>query len=527
MGTHRCVLVAILAGLAGVRALAAGADAPRGERYALLVGVRKYDATSELRALKYPEKDMDGLQKVLIDGGYRPENIVLMTQTAGAEETRFLPMGAKVRDELKILLRDRTEADSVIVAFAGHGVQFKDDDQAYFCPVDARLNDKTTLISLREVYQILERCPAGHKLLLSDACRNDPIDSNSRRAVVDLVSASRPQRQPRPKGVAALFSCSEGQLAYEHDALKHGVFFHYVIKGLEGEADSNGDRRINFDELAPFARDRVKDHVRRYFDGREQFPFSESKSNSDDFTLISVRTPVPVPTPFGPAQRKPAEPGPPAKAETSVLAPRVRIIRPEGGTTLKTNRVLVRVEAMPEDEEPVTRIRMFLNGKPAQGQPEQSEKSRDTGGRFESQWLTLRPGRNEIGVEAANRARSSARTTLAVNYDPSPTTSTRRTMPKPGAGQSPYLGLVRHPLMTFATKGVYLGAPHFESPASKAGIKSQDILIRFNGKSIDLWRDYKASLARCSPGQTAKVEVERLGQRLKFDVNLVEGKEDE
>src|SRR4051812_41644768 len=195
MGPDRCFLLGMLAALAGVPALAEGSDAPKGEGYALLVGVKKYDKSSELRPLQYAERDMVELAGVLRAGGYRPENIVLMTQAAGAEETRFLPIAARVRKELQVLLRDRTQADTVVVAFAGHGVQFRGGDQSYFCPADARLDDKETLISLQEVYRALDGCPARCKLLLSDACRNDPIVSRSRRASVDLASVTRPQLQ--------------------------------------------------------------------------------------------------------------------------------------------------------------------------------------------------------------------------------------------------------------------------------------------------------------------------------------------
>src|SRR4051794_31208839 len=84
----------------------AQAQSPRrqpGEKYAILVGVRKYDKSSELRELHSPERDMDELAKVLHEGGYQPENIVLMTRTAGVEDSRFLPINAHIRKELKAL----------------------------------------------------------------------------------------------------------------------------------------------------------------------------------------------------------------------------------------------------------------------------------------------------------------------------------------------------------------------------------------------------------------------------------------
>ncbi len=227
-----------------------------GEKYALLVGVSTYARTSELRKLQYPERDMEDLAAVLREAGYRPENIVLMTQTAGAlpGNNRFLPLAANIRAELKALLRDRIKADGVLVAFAGHGIQFRGSDEAYFCPADARPDDKATLISLNEVYQTLDGCEAQLKLLLSDACRNDPVAAVSRRATVDVASVTRPQSVKPPGGVAALFSCSEGELAYENDALKHGVFFHFIIQGLRGEADFNKDREVALEELTFFTK---------------------------------------------------------------------------------------------------------------------------------------------------------------------------------------------------------------------------------------------------------------------------------
>ena len=240
---------------------------PPGEKYALLVGVRKYPKSSELHDLQYPERDMEELAQVLRDGGYRLENIVLMTGTAGAVDPRFLPIADHIRQELKALLRDRIEADSVLVAFAGHGVQFRGSDESYFCPADARPDKTETLLSLKEVYRELEGCKAQFKLLLSDACRNDPIAAVSRRASVNLNSVTRPQLRRPPGGVAALFSCSEGELAYENDTLKHGVFFNFVIEGLRGAADFDNDHQIGLEELSHFATRRVLDFVRAEYDG--------------------------------------------------------------------------------------------------------------------------------------------------------------------------------------------------------------------------------------------------------------------
>jgi TPR repeat protein/uncharacterized caspase-like protein len=264
-------LLAAIAFLAGGGATSAD-DKPKplGEKYALLVGVRQY-GENELRQLPFAEADVVQLAQVLRDSGYRPENVVLLTQARGAENHRFLPLAANIRKELRLLLKNRTRADSVIVAFAGHGVEFRGSNDHFFCPMDAALSDQQTLVSLGEVYKELEQCRAGFRLLLADACRNDPVVDRSRRATADLNSVTRPQTAQPPGGVAALFSCSAGELAFEHDELKHGVFFHYLIKGLQGEADLDGDRSVSLAELDLYIKKRVPDFVRGKF-GKEQNP---------------------------------------------------------------------------------------------------------------------------------------------------------------------------------------------------------------------------------------------------------------
>ena len=241
-----------------------------GDKYALLVGVRKYDP-NELRGLPYSEPDVVELSGVLKAEGYKPGNVVLMTQTAGADDTRFLPLAANVRKELKLLLDEMDEDDSVLIALAGHGVQFQGENESYFCPADARLADKSTLIPLSEIYKALENSRAGLKVLLVDACRNDPQSQNSRdREVVKLESVTRPQRTPPPGGVVAFFSCSEGEKAFEHAELKHGVFFHFVIQALKGAAVGPDQNDVLVPDLVKYVTRQVKDFVREKYGVKQQ-----------------------------------------------------------------------------------------------------------------------------------------------------------------------------------------------------------------------------------------------------------------
>ena len=212
------------------------------------------------------------------------------------------------------------------MALAGHGVQFRDSEasESYFCPADARLGDRSSLISLTEIHRALEKCRAAFKLLLVDACRNDPLTSTSRdaggRAVVDLPSLSRPIGRRPPGGVATLFSCSAGEIAFENTELKHGVFFHFVIKGLEGEADGDGDGKVDLLELSDYTTKRVFQFVDNTF-GREQTPELLNQTRGS-VAIVELHQPRPAPasTPPEPASPPPAstppEPASPPPAST-------------------------------------------------------------------------------------------------------------------------------------------------------------------------------------------------------------------
>jgi hypothetical protein len=275
MKPHRsksCILFAALLSLAGTTHSVADEPAkPKGERFALLVGVEKYNDPTELKSLQFAEEDVTELAKLLEEAGYRKENIMLMTQKRGGDEGRAMPESAKIRQEMTLLLKGRKKDDSIVIAFTGHGVQFQGAEENYFCPMDAKLADKKTLIPLQEIYKELEKCEAGLKVLLVDACRDDPRPANSRsRDTVDLESVTRPPAEVPSGGVAAFFSCSAGQRAFEDADLKHGVFFYHVIQGLRGAAARDGAAEVYLGDLEFYVNNAVEPFVRHKLAQKQQ-----------------------------------------------------------------------------------------------------------------------------------------------------------------------------------------------------------------------------------------------------------------
>jgi hypothetical protein len=57
-----------------------------GKKLALLVGIDRYPSGSGFSSLPFPQRDVDELAKLLIESGYRPEHVRVLTREKGFNE---------------------------------------------------------------------------------------------------------------------------------------------------------------------------------------------------------------------------------------------------------------------------------------------------------------------------------------------------------------------------------------------------------------------------------------------------------
>ena len=152
------------------------ADEPT--KRAVVVGVNDYQH-ERLPSLKYAEADAADLDEVLRAAGYDVTLLTASSKIAGHPPTK-----ANIDAQVSTVLKACRKGDTVVLAFAGHGLQFDGTADAFFCPSDARpFKDETeTLVSLKALYERMEKSFAGMKVLLVDASRNDPDASRGRGA---------------------------------------------------------------------------------------------------------------------------------------------------------------------------------------------------------------------------------------------------------------------------------------------------------------------------------------------------------
>ncbi|MDR3108871.1 MAG: caspase family protein [Planctomycetaceae bacterium] len=81
-----------------------------------------------------------------------------------------------------------------------------------------------------------------------------------------------------------LSSCEIGQMSHEDDGIKHGVFTNFLLKGIQGQADTDNNKQIDINELAKFVKEKTKQYAEQVLEV-SQTPVSYS--NEFDSCVIS------------------------------------------------------------------------------------------------------------------------------------------------------------------------------------------------------------------------------------------------
>jgi tetratricopeptide (TPR) repeat protein len=213
-----------------------------------VAGYKNLPASAQL---EYSERDADSIYSILISpegGNFRAENVHRLT---GAKATL-----ANLKQELEIWLPSvAKEDDRVFVYFAGHG--FVQGGRAYLAPYDLDPNNiAATGYPMDTLGSVAgSRIKSKWKVLVTDSCHSGAITPDA-----DAVAYNR-SLLDLSRSMFSLTASRDRERSFESKDWGggHGIFTYYVVKGLEGEADENGDGIVTADELADYARRNVRE----------------------------------------------------------------------------------------------------------------------------------------------------------------------------------------------------------------------------------------------------------------------------
>jgi hypothetical protein len=236
------------------------------QHWAVVIGVSDY-ADSRIPALRYAAKDARALYDWLVSpagGRYAPARVKLLVDRDAT--------AAAIKEALYTWLRQTIEEDVVVIYFAGHGSPDSPDtpQNLYLLPHDTRYDAiASTGFPMWDVETALKRfIKARRVVVLADACHSGGVGAGfdvARRALGDVqpnrISSGLQSLATVGAGIAVISASDDRQLSAESAQFGggHGVFTHYLLEGLKGRADYNGDSRVTLGELIPF----LSEHVRR------------------------------------------------------------------------------------------------------------------------------------------------------------------------------------------------------------------------------------------------------------------------
>ena len=165
----------------------------------------------------------------------------------------------------------------LFVFFSGHGYPSKDGD-LYLIPQngDPRFLEDSAL-SQKYIIDHIEKLKPKSVTMFFDACY-----SGQSKTGEFLVAGLKPLKiitanEDIPSNFSIFSSSEYTQVSSTIKEAKHGIFSYYLMKGLEGKADTDKDKQITNGELIAYLKTNVSKEA--FTQNREQDPMLSGDEN--------------------------------------------------------------------------------------------------------------------------------------------------------------------------------------------------------------------------------------------------------
>lgn len=231
--------------------------APRiDKRWAVVVGVGEYQS-EDIPDLEFATADARAMKDFLESDAAGPFDEVLYLENEHAT-------GAAMREALFVFLQQADWDDLVVIYYAGHGAPDPGrPDNLYLLPTDADLGSlAATGFPMWDVKTALRRQIAAERVIvIADACHSagtadgDVVGGGASNAIAGgFQSLFTPSRR------LMMTAAATNEFSLEDERWGgHGVFTHFLLEGLRGAGDGNGDGIVTFTELFEHVSEGVRD----------------------------------------------------------------------------------------------------------------------------------------------------------------------------------------------------------------------------------------------------------------------------
>ena len=232
-----------------VQDIAVDAD-PAVKIWAVVVGAARYN---HMPTLTYTDDDAYQFYAFLrsVEGGALPDEQVRILIDDNATHRNILMA-------MREVYQRADENDVVLFYFSGHGLP------GAFLPVDYDgVENRLEHYQLRDA---LLSSRSRHKLVIADACHSGSLAGRQALASkggggAEAALTAFYQGLNDARASTALLLSSKGEeISLEDRGLRSGIFSHFLIEGMKGKADADGNQLVTIQELFGY----VHGEVRRY-----------------------------------------------------------------------------------------------------------------------------------------------------------------------------------------------------------------------------------------------------------------------
>ena len=227
-----------------------------GNYFAVLVGINTYLDEQNLPPLRYAEKDCHDMYDVITRqnvGKFTTQNTKILT---GREATV-----KNIEEALyMIAVKDKTPEDTVFVYFSGHGFLAGDRSRAYLGTNDVLIKDilrnPNSGLRMNRVFEdFFVTSPAKEVVFIIDCCHSGALTPTTGKGIGDETRGLIDKKMfTTHSGRMVIVACPEDAVSRESSELENGVFTHYILRGLKGEAVENNTGEVTVDSLLSFFR---------------------------------------------------------------------------------------------------------------------------------------------------------------------------------------------------------------------------------------------------------------------------------
>jgi len=244
-------------------------------KIALIIGIENYEGITKATYANLDAKYFNEYTRQVF--GVKNENIKLLIDDDATLTKTNVALYKWLAGKI------RANQTDLIIYFAGHGLATNDGKELYFLPQDGDPDLlKRTAISRTELFKEIVNLEPKSVTMFLDTCY-----SGVSREEETLLATARPIRivadnEGEIPDNFTIFSASQlNQISSGLKGAKHGIFSYYLMKGLEGKADTNKNKEITNGELLAYMDQNVSQKALEL--GRQQNP---SLAGNPDQVLV-------------------------------------------------------------------------------------------------------------------------------------------------------------------------------------------------------------------------------------------------